>query len=257
MNEIFDFHGQEVRAVTIDNEPYFVGKDIADILGYQRADNAIRNHVDEEDKLTHRFSASGQNRNMTIINESGLYSLILSSKLPQAKEFKRWVTSEVLPTIRKNGMYATDELLDNPDFAIATLQKLKEEREAKKQLEAQIEADRPKVIFSDAVSASHTSILVGEFAKIMRQNGADMGQNRMFAWLRENGYLISRKGSDRNMPTQKSMELGLFEIKETTINHSDGHISISKTPKITGKGQLYFTEKILSIREPWKEFEEK
>ena len=245
MNEIFDFHGQEVRAVTIDNEPYFVGKDIADILGYQRADNAIRNHVDEEDKLTHRFSASGQNRNMTIINESGLYSLILSSKLPQAKEFKRWVTSEVLPTIRKNGMYATDELLDNPDFAIATLQKLKEEREAKKQLEAQIEADRPKVIFSDAVSASHTSILVGEFAKIMRQNGADMGQNRMFAWLRENGYLISRKGSDRNMPTQKSMELGLFEIKETIINHSDGHISISKTPKITGKGQLYFTEKIL------------
>lgn len=256
MNEIFDFHGQEVRAVTIDNEPYFVGKDIADILGYQRADNAIRNHVDEEDKLTHRFSASGQNRNMTIINESGLYSLILSSKLPQAKEFKRWVTSEVLPTIRKNGMYATDELLDNPDFAIATLQKLKEEREAKKQLEAQIEADRPKVIFSDAVSASHTSILVGEFAKIMRQNGADMGQNRMFAWLRENGYLISRKGSDRNMPTQKSMELGLFEIKETTINHSDGHISISKTPKITGKGRLYFTEKILGIREPWEEFEE-
>ena len=246
MNEIFDFHGQEVRAVTIDNEPYFVGKDIADILGYQRADNAIRNHVDEEDKLTHRFSASGQNRNMTIINESGLYSLILSSKLPQAKEFKRWVTSEVLPTIRKNGMYATDELLDNPDFAIATLQKLKEEREAKKQLEAQIEADRPKVIFSDAVSASHTSILVGEFAKIMRQNGSKMGQNRMFDWLRENGYLISRKGSDRNMPTQKSMELGLFEIKETTINHSDGHISISKTPKITGKGQLYFADKLLN-----------
>lgn len=256
MNEIFNFRGQDVRTVIINNEPYFVGKDIADILGYQRADNAIRNHVDEEDKLTHRFSASGQNRNMTIINESGLYSLILSSKLPQAKEFKRWVTSEVLPTIRKNGMYATDELLDNPDFAIAALQKLKEEREAKKQLEAQIEADRPKVIFSDAVSASHTSILVGEFAKIMRQNGADMGQNRMFAWLRENGYLISRKGSDRNMPTQKSMELGLFEIKETTINHSDGHISISKTPKITGKGQLYFTEKILSIREPWEEFEE-
>ncbi len=245
MNEIFNFHGQDVRTVTINSEPYLVGKDVAEILGYSRPDNAIRNHVDEEDKLTHRFSASGQNRNMTIINESGLYSLILSSKLPQAKEFKRWVTSEVLPTIRKNGMYATDELLDNPDFAIATLQKLKEEREAKKQLEAQIEADRPKVIFSDAVSASHTSILVGEFAKIMRQNGSKMGQNRMFDWLRENGYLISRKGSDRNMPTQKSMELGLFEIKETTINHSDGHISISKTPKITGKGQLYFTEKIL------------
>lgn len=257
MNEIFDFHGQEVRAVTIDNEPYFVGKDVAEILGYTNSRQALKNHVDEDDKGVSKCDTPGGKQDLVIINESGLYSLILSSKLPQAKEFKRWVTSEVLPTIRKNGMYATDELLDNPDFAIAALQKLKEEREAKKQLEAQIEANRPKVIFSDAVSASHTSILVGEFAKIMRQNGADMGQNRMFAWLRENGYLISRKGSDRNMPTQKSMELGLFEIKETTINHSDGHISINKTPKITGKGQLYFTEKILGIREPWEEFEEK
>lgn len=256
MNEIFDFHGQDVRTVIINNEPYFVGKDVAEILGYTNPRQALKNHVDEDDKGVSKCDTPGGKQDLVIINESGLYSLILSSKLPQAKEFKRWVTSEVLPTIRKNGMYATDELLDNPDFAIAALQKLKEEREAKKQLEAQIEADRPKVIFSDAVSASHTSILVGEFAKIMRQNGADMGQNRMFAWLRENGYLISRKGSDRNMPTQKSMELGLFEIKETTINHSDGHISISKTPKITGKGQLYFTEKILSIRELWEEFEE-
>lgn len=256
MNEIFNFRGQDVRTVIINNEPYFVGKDVAEILGYTNPRQALKNHVDEDDKGVSKCDTPGGKQDLVIINESGLYSLILSSKLPQAKEFKRWVTSEVLPTIRKNGMYATDELLDNPDFAIATLQKLKEEREAKKQLEAQIEADRPKVIFSDAVSASHTSILVGEFAKIMRQNGADMGQNRMFAWLRENGYLISRKGSDRNMPTQKSMELGLFEIKETTINHSDGHISISKTPKITGKGQLYFTEKILGIREPWEEFEE-
>ena len=256
MNEIFNFRGQDVRTVIINNEPYFVGKDVAEILGYTNPRQALKNHVDEDDKGVSKCDTPGGKQDLVIINESGLYSLILSSKLPQAKEFKRWVTSEVLPTIRKNGMYATDELLDNPDFAIATLQKLKEEREAKKQLEAQIEADRPKVIFSDAVSASHTSILVGEFAKIMRQNGLNFGQNRMFAWLRENGYLISRKGSDRNMPTQKSMELGLFEIKETTINHSDGHISISKTPKITGKGQLYFTEKILGIREPWEEFEE-
>ena len=256
MNEIFNFRGQDVRTVIINNEPYFVGKDVAEILGYTNPRQALKNHVDEDDKGVSKCDTPGGKQDLVIINESGMYSLVLSSKLPQAKEFKRWVTSEVLPTIRKNGMYATDELLDNPDFAIATLQKLKEEREAKKQLEARIEADRPKIIFSNAVSASHTSILVGEFAKIMRQNGADMGQNRMFAWLRENGYLISRKGSDRNMPTQKSMELGLFEIKETTINHSDGHISISKTPKITGKGQLYFTEKILSIREPWEEFEE-
>lgn len=256
MNEIFNFRGQDVRTVIINNEPYFVGKDVAEILGYTNPRQALKNHVDEDDKGVSKCDTPGGKQDLVIINESGMYSLVLSSKLPQAKEFKRWVTSEVLPTIRKHGMFATDELLDNPDFAIATLQKLKEEREAKKLLEATIEEQKPKVIFANAVSASHTSILVGEFAKIMRQNGADMGQNRMFAWLRENGYLISRKGSDRNMPTQKSMELGLFEIKETTINHSDGHISISKTPKITGKGQLYFTEKILSIREPWEEFEE-
>ena len=125
MNEIFNFHGQDVRAVTINNEPYFVGKDVAGILGYQNGSRDVNRHVDEEDKLKYRFGTSGQDREMIIINESGLYSLILSSKLPQAKEFKRWVTSEVLPTIRKNGMFATDELLDNPDFAIATLQKLK------------------------------------------------------------------------------------------------------------------------------------
>ena len=247
MNEIFNFNGQEVRTVTINNEPYFVGKDVAEVLGYAKARNAIASHVDDEDKKDAPIQGDlGGTQMMTIINESGLYSLILSSKLPKAKEFKRWVTSEVLPTIRKHGMFATDELLDNPDFAIATLQKLKEEREAKKLLEATIEEQKPKVIFANAVSASHTSILVGEFAKLMRQNGVNMGQNRMFAWLRENGYLISRKGSDKNMPTQKSMELGLFEIKETTINHSDGHISINKTPKITGKGQLYFADKLLS-----------
>lgn len=246
MNEIFNFRGQDVRTVIINNEPYFVGKDVAEILGYTNSRQALKNHVDEDDKGVSKCDTPGGKQDLVIINESGLYSLILSSKLPQAKEFKCWVTSEVLPTIRKHGMFATDELLDNPDFAIATLQKLKEEREAKKLLEATIEEQKPKVIFANAVSASHTSILVGEFAKLMRQNGVNMGQNRMFVWLRENGYLINRKGSDKNMPTQKSMELGLFEIKETTINHSDGHISINKTPKITGKGQLYFADKLLS-----------
>ena len=250
MNEIFNFHGQDVRTLTIDNEPWFVGKDVADILGYSNSKDALNKHVDLDDKQIIQRSQIATldipNRGLTIINESGLYSLILSSKLPRAKEFKRWVTSEVLPTIRKHGMFATDELLDNPDFAIATLQKLKEEREAKKLLEATIEEQKPKVIFANAVSASHTSILVGDFAKLMRQNGLNFGQNRMFAWLRENGYLISRKGNSWNMPTQKAMDLGLFEIKETTINHSDGHISINKTPKITGKGQLYFSDKLLN-----------
>ena len=246
MNEIFNFHGQEVRAITIDNEPYFVGKDVAEILGYQNGSRDVNRHVDKEDKLKYRFGTSGQDREMIIINESGLYSLILSSKLPQAKEFKRWVTSEVLPTIRKNGMFATDELLDNPDFAIATLQKLKEEREAKKLLEAQIEADRPKVLFADAVSASHTSILVGELAKLLKQNGVEVGATRLFSWLRDHGYLIKRKGRDWNMPTQKSVELGLIRVKETSITHSDGHITVNKTPLVTGKGQQYFINKFLN-----------
>ncbi|MEY1631290.1 phage antirepressor KilAC domain-containing protein [Streptococcus pyogenes] len=247
MQEIFNFKGQEVRTVTIDDEPYFVGKDVAEILGYAKARNAIASHVDDEDKKDAPIQGTlGGTQTMTIINESGLYSLILSSKLPQAKEFKRWVTSEVLPTIRKHGMYATDELLDNPDFAIATLQKLKEEREAKKLLEAQIEADRPKVLFADAVSASHTFILVGELAKLLKQNGVNIGATRLFTWLRKHGYLIKRNGRDWNMPTQKSVELGLIRVKETSITHSDGHITVSKTPLVTGKGQQYFINKFLN-----------
>lgn len=246
MNEIFNFHGQEVRIITINDTLYFVGKDVADILGYQNPSKALADHVDPEDKLNNKTLASLGQRGGWLINESGLYSLILSSKLPQAKEFKRWVTSEVLPTIRKNGMFATDELLDNPDFAIATLQRLKEEREAKKLLEAKIEADRPKVLFAEAVSASHTSILVGELAKLLKQNGVDIGATRLFSWLRAHGYLIKRNGRDWNMPTQKSVEMGLIRVKETSITHADGHITVSKTPLVTGKGQQYFINKFLN-----------
>lgn len=226
MQEIFNFKGQEVRTVTIDNEPYFVGKDVAEILGYTNSKDALKNHVDSDDKQILQRSQNATleipNRGLTIINESGVYNLIFAaakqSANPEIKEkaqkFKRWVTSEVLPTIRKHGMYATDELLDNPDFAIATLQKLKEEREAKKLLEAQIEADRPKVLFADAVSASKSSCLIGELAKILKQNGINIGQNKLFQWLRANGYLISRRGESWNQPTQKSMQLGLFELKK-------------------------------------------
>ncbi len=246
MNEIFNFHGQDVRTVTINNEPYFVGKDVAEVLGYTNPRQALKSHVDEDDKGVSKFDTLGGKQDLTIINESGLYSLILSSKLPQAKEFKRWVTSEVLPTIRKNGMFATDELLDNPDFAIATLQRLKEEREAKKLLEAQIEADKPKVLFADAVSASKSSCLIGELAKILKQNGIDIGQNKLFQWLRANGYLISRRGESWNQPTQKSMQLGLFELKKTNINHADGHTTVNTTTKVTGKGQQYFINKFLN-----------
>lgn len=242
----------QVRVVMQGNVPWFVGKDVARTLGYKDTSDALKKHVDNEDKMTGQIADSlGRKQNTYLINESGLYSLILSSKLPTAKKFKRWVTSEVLPAIRKHGLYATPQaieaILNDPDTMIKTLQALKKEREEKQKLQQQIEQDKPKVLFADAVSTSKSSILVGELAKILRQNGIDIGQNRLFKWLRDNGYLIKRKGTDYNMPTQYSMNLGLFEVKETTITHSDGHISISKTPKVTGKGQIYFINKFKKI----------
>lgn len=233
-----------IRATSINGAPWFVGKDVADVLGYSNTQKAIRDHVDGDDRLTERFVLSGQTRCVVCINESGLYSLILGSKLPRAKEFKHWVTSEVLPSIRKHGAYATEATIDNiladPDFGIRLLNQLKEERQRTAELKAKNEEMTPKALFADAVSASGNTILIGELAKILKANGCEVGQNRLFEILRRDGYLISRNGSDYNMPTQKSMELGLMVIKETAITHSDGHVSISKTPKITGKGQQYF-----------------
>lgn len=255
MNQLQVFRNNEfgqIRTLRIDDEPWFVGKDVAEALGYSNTRDALSKHVDDEDKSDVAIHDGSQNRNMTIINESGLYSLILSSKLPSAKKFKRWVTSEVLPTIRKHGAYMTEEkieeVLTNPDTIIKLATRLKEEQQKRKALEQKIEKDKPKILFADAVSSSKTSILVGELAKLLKQNGIDIGQNRLFKWLRQNGYLISRKGTDYNMPTQKSMELKLFEVKETTVTHADGHTTVSKTPKVTGKGQQYFINKFLILK---------
>lgn len=234
-----------IRTTSIDGEPYFVGKDVADILGYTNPSKALADHVDKEDKLNNDSLSSLGQRGGWLINESGLYSLILSSKMPNAKKFKHWVTVEVLPSIRKHGMYAKQELLDNPDLLISVAQELKVEREKNKALIADNERMKPKEIFADAVAASHTSILVGDLAKILKQNNIEIGQKRLFSWLRENGYLIKRRGADWNSPTQKSMEKELFEVKEVTIQHSDGHVSIRKTTKVTGKGQQYFINKFL------------
>lgn len=248
MDEIKIFEKEEfgvVRTVMIEKEPYFVGKDVTEILGYANASKAIANHVDTEDKLNNESLSSLGQRGGWLINESGLYSLILSSKMPKAKMFKRWVTSEVLPSIRKHGLYATDELLNNPDIAIKAFTTLKEEREKNILLQKDNERMKPKEIFADAVSASNTSILIGDLAKIIKQNGVDIGQKRLFIWMRENGYLIKRKGADWNSPTQKSMEMELFEVKETAVTHSDGHVSVNKTTKVTGKGQQYFINKFL------------
>lgn len=237
----------EVRIFEKNGEPWFVGRDVCNILGYAKPENAVASHVDEDDKTTTLIQGTGSNykSKVILINESGLYSLILSSKLPNAKRFKHWVTSEILPSIRKHGMYATDELINNPDVFIQVLQELKAERERKAALEAQAEANRPKIIFADAVAASHNSILIGDLAKLIKQNGVDIGQKRLFEWLRNNGYLM-KSGASYNLPTQKSMELKLFEIKERTINNPDGSIRTTKTTKVTGKGQQYFINKLLS-----------
>lgn len=253
MNNLKVFENQEfgkIRIILISSEPWFVGNEIAKTLGYTNPQKAIRDHVDEDDRRDERIvHPLGGVQETRVINESGLYSLILSSKLPTAKKFKRWVTSEVLPAIRRHGAYLTEqkveEILTNPDTIIKLATQLKQEREARKQAEALNEANRPKVIFAEAVSASKTSILVGELAKILRGNGIPIGQRRFFQWLRENGYLIKRKGTDYNMPTQRSMELGLFEIKEGSYVNGDGVNVITKTPKITGKGQNYFINKFL------------
>ena len=190
---------------------------------------------------------------MTVVNESGLYNVILRSDKPEAKPFRKWVTSKVLPSIRKHGAYMTpqkiEEVLLNPDTIIKLATELKAEQEKRVALESKVEQDKPLVAFANSVSVAKTSILVGELAKLLKQNGVDMGQNRLFAWMRENGYLISRKGTDYNMPTQRSMEMELFEIKLTTISHGDGHTSISKTPKVTGKGQIYFINLFLGTQQ--------
>lgn len=371
MNDIQVFNNPEfgeIRTVEINNEPWFIGKDVADILGYSNPRDALAKHVDDDDRNTVAIRDGKGNPNQTIINESGLYSLVLSSKLPTAKKFKRWVTSEVLPSIRKHGenkaatcnaqqtaqcimehpitiiggvacyekdgtaylklenvarglgfttvatsgnevvrwkrvegylseigfsqqvgkdgyipenvfyrlamkakneaaekfqafiadevipsirkhgAYMTPETLEKmvltPDFGIRLLTELKAEQDKRKALEATVEEQKPHVLFSNAVSASKTTILIGALAKLLKQNGIDIGQNRLFEWLRQNGFLI-KHGDNRNMPTQRAMEMGLFEVKESCHLNSNGCNVVTKTTVVTGKGQCYFVNRFL------------
>lgn len=243
--QVFKNEEFEVRTVEVDGEPWFVGKNVAEILGYSNPRDALIRHVDEEDKGVTKCDTLGGIQQMTIINESGLYSLILGSKLPSAKRFKHWVTSEVLPAIRQSGVYMTDDkaydITHNPG-SLADL--LLQAGEQLKQKEIIIQEMKPKALFADAVTTSHTSILVGDLAKIIKQNGYEIGQKRLFEWLRQNGYLI-KSGSSKNMPTQKSMDLHLFEVKESTVQNPDGSVRVTKTPKCTGEGQVYFINKFL------------
>lgn len=249
----FTFEGNQMRFVG----ECVVAADLAKALGYRNAPDLART-LDDDEKGTQIVRTPGGDQEMTVITESGFYRACLNRQVGYikdnaAREFvkrlQRWVTAEVLPSIRKRGMYATAEtveaMLADPDTAIRLLSELKQERAQRAQLEAQAHTDRPKVIFADAVAASKTDILVGDLAKILRGNGVQIGANRLFAWLRDNGFLIRREGTDYNSPTQRSMEMGLFRIKETAITHSDGHVTVSKTPKVTGRGQAYFVERFL------------
>lgn len=238
----------KVRVVEVAGEPWFVGKDVAEILGYSKARNAIAAHVDNSDKALAPIQGgcSTGTQNTTIINESGIYSLVLSSKLPSAQKFKHWVTSEVIPSIRKHGGYiAGQNEMSDMELLSRALLLVKNQLDDRNR---QIEEMQPKVIFADAVETSSTSVLIGDFAKLLKQNGIDIGQTRLFEWLRNNGYLMRVKGERRNMPTQRSMEMKLFEIKESVIEHKDGHLTIIRTPKVTGKGQIYFANKFLQDR---------
>lgn len=255
--QAFYFEWREVRVIERDGEPWFVAADVCEILGLANPTEALR-VLDDDEKNTLRISEGIRgNPNMNIISESGLYTLIMRSNKPEARAFRKWVTGTVIPSIRKHSAYLTprtiEEALSNPDFIIGLAQKLKDEQarnaaltQRAQALEAQAEADRPKVVFADSVEVSKNSILIGDLAKLLRQNGVKIGRNRLFEWLRENGLLIRQMGESYNMPTQVSMERGIMEIKERTVNNPDGSIRITKTPKVTGKGQIYLTNLLLN-----------
>lgn len=249
---LFQFEEQNVRTLVIDDEPYFVGKDVAEILGYVKPRNAISVHVDDEDKKDAPIQGTlGGIQTMTMINESGLYSLILSSKLPTAKKFKRWVTSEVLPTIRKHGAYMTEQKIEeallNPDTLITLAKQLKAEKEQRLLAQKQVEEMTPKAVFHDAVANAENTMLVRDVAHFLRQNGVDIGGTRFFVWLRLNGFLTKN-----NQPTQLSLERGYFQVKETVV-HTNHGFQTKTTPKITGRGQTFFLKKMLKEQEEMKE----
>lgn len=238
----------KVRTIEENGKVMFVASDVAKALGYSRPADAITAHC--KGSVKHRLPTNGGMQDLKIIPEGDVYRLVTHSKLPAAEKFESWVFDEVLPAIRKHGAYVTpqtvEQLLADPDTMIKILMDLKQERASRLKAEQTIIENRPKVIFAEAVESSDTSILVGELAKLIKQNGVELGEKRLFTWLRDNGYLMSRKCSDWNMPTQKSMELGLFEINERNAFNPDGSVRITKTPRVTGKGQTYFINKFLS-----------
>lgn len=252
MQEIipFDYQGISIRTVTKDGLTLWCGKDIATALRYENPTKAIRDHC-KGGPIRYPLETPGGIQQARFITEPDLYRLITHSKLPDAQNFEKWVFEEVLPTIRNHGAYLTpqkiEEVLTDPDTIIQLATNLKREQERRRALETKVKDDAPKVLFADSVTTSKTSILVGQLAKLITQNGHQIGQNRLFAWLRGNGYLSRRKGADWNMPCQQYVEAGLFEIKESTHTQPDGVVRITRTPKVTGKGQVYFVNKFLEV----------
>ncbi len=236
----------EIRTTDIDNEPYVCLMDVCKILDITNP-SKVKDRLKEDGITTSEVTdSSGRKQKALFVNESNLYKVIFQSRKPEAEKFTEWVTAEVLPTIRKHGMYATQDLLDNPDLAIETFKQLKAEREKRKMLESHIEEQKPKVLFAESVETASSTILIGDLAKIIKQAGYDIGQKRLFGWLRDNGYLI-KHGDSYNMPTQKAMDLKLFEIQERSIISPHGNPKIIKTTKVTGKGQIYFLNKLVGV----------
>lgn len=248
----FEFEGAPVRVVTLDGEPWFVLADLCRVLDLSAPHMVAKRVSDDARSQASVIDAMGRAQRATVVSEAGMYEVVIRSDKPEAAAFRRWVTSEVLPSVRRHGGYLTPEAaeraLSDPDFIIRLATRLKTERAARAELEAQARIDAPKVVFADAVAVSDTTVLVGDLAKILRGNGVPVGGTRLFRWMRANGFLIAREGADYNSPTQRSMEMGLFKIKETAITHSDGHVTVSKTPKVTGRGQRYFVERFLDGR---------
>ena len=235
--------GKEFRVYGDFENPLFLAKDVAEWIEHSNSRMMLQ-AVDENEKLcvNNPYALQGQ-QEQWFLTEDGLYEVLMQSRKPIAKEFKREV-KQILKTIRKHGLYAKEELLDNPDIAIAAFKALKEERETRKALEAENKQMQPLALFAKSVSASDTSILIGDLAKLLKQNGYGTGQKRLFEELRQRGFLM-KSGSSKNLPTQKGMELGLFEVKESTINNPDGSVRVTKTTKVTGKGQVYFVNLFL------------
>lgn len=242
MNEIQTFTSDQFGTVRAlrgeDGEPMFVAKDVCAALEVKNSRDALA-RLDDDEKGVVLTDTPGGKQQMTTVTEPGFYKLVMRSRKPEAKAFQRWVTHEVLPALRRDGGYmvARDE---TPEQTMARAVLLAQQTiDRQKSRIAELE---PKALFADAVAASDGTCLVGELAKMMRQNGVEVGQNRLFAMLREDGYL-GNVGQNRNVPTQRAMDLGLFRIKETAVTHSDGHVTLSRTPKVTGKGQRYFLER--------------